>query len=411
MPHRMDVELTSARPDGTWTWRAAGAKQPKGMVDGGLLYEGAAVGDVVRVEAAFEIDGISIVSVLPPKEKKRPQPERLEVLGPPPPPRDAGPRGDKPPPRRPRREQREQRDQREQRERRPGGRGPAEPKAGARPPSKPRPKRLSPGHAHRTAALEALPAEQRPVAEQVLRGGIPAVRHAVETQNAELRRQGKPEIRPEPLVALAEQLLPGLKAAEWRDRAEAVAKAPGEVALRDLRSVVAGADAGARDDEARLLAGSLRHALEERLGELRRRWLDEITSALDEERLVRALRLSARPPDPSIRFPADLALRMSQAAGAAMAADASPDRWTALLDAVAQSPVRRSVKPAGLPEQGGEELLRAARHACGRVPAVAALLGIDMPPPPGPPRPAAQGHRRPPPPRPRPRAAASETPE
>ena len=32
MPRRIDVELTSERADGTWTWRAAGAKQPKGEV-------------------------------------------------------------------------------------------------------------------------------------------------------------------------------------------------------------------------------------------------------------------------------------------------------------------------------------------------------------------------------------------
>ena len=33
----MEIELTSTRPDGTWTWRAAGARQPKGELDGGLL--------------------------------------------------------------------------------------------------------------------------------------------------------------------------------------------------------------------------------------------------------------------------------------------------------------------------------------------------------------------------------------
>ena len=29
MSRRIDIELTSARPDGTWTWRAAGARNPK----------------------------------------------------------------------------------------------------------------------------------------------------------------------------------------------------------------------------------------------------------------------------------------------------------------------------------------------------------------------------------------------
>src|SRR4051794_38582326 len=80
MSRRIDIELTSARDDGTWTWRAAGAKQPKGFLDGKLLYEGAKTGDVVRAEADFEIEGITIIAVLPPKEK-RSEPDRLEIVG------------------------------------------------------------------------------------------------------------------------------------------------------------------------------------------------------------------------------------------------------------------------------------------------------------------------------------------
>src|SRR5688500_4371014 len=82
MSRRIEVELTSARDDGTWTWRAAGARQPKGVLDGGLLYEGAKVGDVVRAEAEFDIDGITVIEVFPPKGAGR-EPERLEIIGPP----------------------------------------------------------------------------------------------------------------------------------------------------------------------------------------------------------------------------------------------------------------------------------------------------------------------------------------
>ena len=32
MSRRLEIELTSTREDGTWTWRAAGAKVPKGVV-------------------------------------------------------------------------------------------------------------------------------------------------------------------------------------------------------------------------------------------------------------------------------------------------------------------------------------------------------------------------------------------
>src|SRR3546814_1935857 len=63
MPRRIEIELTSARDDGSWTWRAAGAKAPKGTVDGGILPGEAKVGDVLRVEADFFVDGIQITSV------------------------------------------------------------------------------------------------------------------------------------------------------------------------------------------------------------------------------------------------------------------------------------------------------------------------------------------------------------
>jgi hypothetical protein len=69
MSIRIDIELTSARPDGTWTWRAAGAQKPKGVVDGGLLPAGSAVGAVLRAEAERELDGMTILSVATAKAK------------------------------------------------------------------------------------------------------------------------------------------------------------------------------------------------------------------------------------------------------------------------------------------------------------------------------------------------------
>jgi len=80
MPNRLDIELTSIRGDGSYTWRAAGARQPKGVIDAKVLAEDAKVGDVLRVEAEVEIDGITILSVLPPKEKATPG-GRIELIG------------------------------------------------------------------------------------------------------------------------------------------------------------------------------------------------------------------------------------------------------------------------------------------------------------------------------------------
>ena len=88
------------------------------------------------------------------------------------------------------------------------------------------------------------------------------MRRALQEQNARAREQGQPEIKADALLGLAEELLPRLKAAEWHDRAEAAAKDIDEINLRDLRSIVAGGDAGARDDESRILAKTLREALD-----------------------------------------------------------------------------------------------------------------------------------------------------
>jgi len=467
---RIDIELTSARPDGSWTWRAAGALQPRGVVDGSLLPEGAKAGDVLRAEAEFEIDGIVINSVLAPKERKRSEPERIELITPAsnsggvttqlvgrgggdrrrgrPDDRrgdrtdrgDRGDRGDRnrrdrPP--RPDRAERSERPGRPARAERPAGaesgprnqeRGPdrARAAAGPRPddrrrgpaPERGRPRseerdgqaasahggraarRLNPANTHRQAALAALPPEQRPVAEQVLRGGIPAVRTAIHLERERASAEGRPAPNADALIALAESLRPRLRAAEWRDRAEAAIKVADTVALRDLRSVVAGADL-ARDDEARQLAVTLRESLERRLATMREEWVAEIDRQLNEGRVVRALRASARPPEATTRLSAEQAARLSEAASSAMAPTTPPDRWAALLEAVAASPVRREVKPAGLPSDPGAALLGSAQQQAGRIPALAPLLGISIPPPPGPVRPASG---RPAPPR-RPRSA------
>ena len=64
MSRRLDIELTSTRDDGTWTWRAAGAKVPKGVLVATLLPNESKIGDVLKIEADFDIDGITVLSVI-----------------------------------------------------------------------------------------------------------------------------------------------------------------------------------------------------------------------------------------------------------------------------------------------------------------------------------------------------------
>ncbi len=406
MSRRIDVELTSTRPDGTWTWRAAGAKLPKGELAGSLIPDGVSLGDVVKVEADFLIDGIEILSVLPPKPA-RTEPERLEVTGtgkdgpgvttqlaPKGRGRDRGGGGrdgrrrggrqdgrggdkrgtagkDKP------RRDEKPRDGQPASERPKGRRDrPSRPRSDDRP-SKPKPKKLRPKRAHRSAVLATVPEEQRPIAEQVLRGGLPAVRQAIETQNEGARAAGQPEIDPAVFMKMAEDLLPVLKAAEWHDRADAAMATIEDVSLADLRSVVVAADGNARTDETRALAEKLRTGLTLRVDREHQAWLGELRTATSEGRTVRALRLSSRPPKAGTPLPADLLSALAQQASAALAADVAPQRWGTVLDAVSYSPARAQVVPVGLPPEPGDELLATVRKVAGRVPAIAALFGVE----------------------------------
>ncbi len=80
MPNRLDIEITSQASDSSYTWRSAGAKEPKGTIKASLLPSGVTIGDVLKVEADFMIDGIEITAVLPQKTKKD-EPELLELFG------------------------------------------------------------------------------------------------------------------------------------------------------------------------------------------------------------------------------------------------------------------------------------------------------------------------------------------
>jgi len=453
MTRRIDIELTSSRDDGTWTWRAPGARQPRGSLEASLLPEGVKVGDILRAEAEFEIDGIVVTSVQAPKDASRvDKAARIEIIGSG---RDNAPGGvsvvlapggrrrdfdtDGSRPRRgapgrspaPRRDgvrgapegdgrggpsaaggAREGRPARQTRAPRPERGAPGErperaertgrperagrEAGGPRPPRAERterPRRLQTVSTHRNAALAELRPEQLPVAEQLLGGVIPAGRNASEEKTAGAGAEGRAEVSPDPLLTLAEELLPRMNLAGWKDRAVAARNAGKDAPLREVRSVVASASTVTLDDEGRELVGTLRDALQTRVTALRDSWLARIVAALDAGRVADALRVSARPPEPAARVPAELAVRLADAAGSAMAPELAEAEWKTLLDAVVDSPVRRTVKPAGLPDPAGEELRTAARRAAGLVPELARLLGLPIPPPPGPRRPTPSGAR------------------
>jgi hypothetical protein len=438
MSHRIDVELTSERGDGTWTWRAAGARQPKGVVNGTLLPSQAKVGDVLRAEAEAELEGIVIIGVTPPKSKGRTEPERIEIVGsrneevgvtaqlarggkkkdfadfdgkdrggr-----RERGDRGDRGPggdrrggpggPGGPRsggpggpggtrtggapRRDADGRPDRARSDRRPSDRPRSDRHDGrgdrSAPPSKPRAKRLRAGRSHRQALVNQLPAEQRPLAELVLRGGVPLVRETLDVQRKAAQAQGIPAVTPGPVIDVAEKLAPHARLAEWQDRAEAALAQANEVDLRDLRSVVVAADGVARHEQTRETAEQLRVALTTRVEREHRSWLEELAGLVDEGRAVAALRLSSRPPKAGIPLPPPLATKLSDLVVAQLTPDTPSDRYAAVLDALAFSPVRTLPVPAELPSSPSPALLEAVKRLGDRIPQIAAAFGVEPAPP------------------------------
>ena len=79
MPRRIDIELTSSLDDGSWTWRQAGARVPKGVLAGTILPDASKVGDQLKVEVEQGIDGIDVVSVIKGREDQAPS-NVLELL-------------------------------------------------------------------------------------------------------------------------------------------------------------------------------------------------------------------------------------------------------------------------------------------------------------------------------------------
>ncbi len=417
MSRRLDIELTSTREDGTWTWRAAGAKVPKGVVESSLLPNESKVGDQLKIEADFDIDGITVLSVVPQRDKSQ-KATFLQLIDDKPftgvteklakksksdrPQRDQrGPRTDRP--ERADKSERKPRSESPRRERTPRSPGdkPATPvvQLAVRPVAK----RLKPNRKHRAAVLQSLPAEQRSVAERALAGGIRAVREAIKTQNTQLKAEGKPEIKADGLISMAQDILPKLRVAEWLDKAEAAKSEITLLDLRDLRAVVVGADDPmvVRDETTRELATELKLALKQRQETEMSQWLDDIKAALSATRVLRAIKLSGEPPKAGVLFPVELGQQLAKATADSLSNEASSDRWIAILEALAFSPIRAAVKPLGAPQATTDALRQTVKRLAPLVPQIAALFAIEVKPgaqtprPLRPPRPKREFKRKP----------------
>src|ERR1700691_3157171 len=81
MSRRIEIEITSLNGD-VATWRAAGAKLPKGVLQASLVPGGPVIGGVYRADIEQYMEGIEILSVTAPKTASPvdPKNERLELI-------------------------------------------------------------------------------------------------------------------------------------------------------------------------------------------------------------------------------------------------------------------------------------------------------------------------------------------
>lgn len=373
MATRIDIEITSDRGDGTLTWRAAGAKQPKGVVPASLLPAGASVGDILKAEAEFTVDGPELISLTAPKTARDNSFERLELLG-------SGDssggvttdlaRKGRGGGRRGGRERGGGRGRGDDKPR--GGRERDKPRGGQR-----RRAEIRPGRAHREAWITDLPETHRPVAEQLMHEGRDGVKAALDRQNDAARADGREPIDIGPIMRIADQLSPALAEAEAKDRTDAVIGAVETADLRELRKHYVN---GASQFSPETLA-TLRPKLTARIDRDQATWARELREALSEGRVVRALQRSGRPARAGVPLPADLVEALCSAANDALDPDEEPHRWTVVIEALAGSPIRRLIKPDAIPQDKDDELLDTVDRVAHLVPGVASAFGIEPRPP------------------------------
>ena len=201
------------------------------------------------------------------------------------------------------------------------------------------------------------------------------------------------------MISLAEQLLPEVRPRCGLDRADAAVAQLESISLRDLRTTVVGATP--RDEQGRALLATLREALTGRVAKIRTTWEEEIGHARRGwARCCRRCgsRLGHRMRELDFRRRSRNRSRRPRArrlTRRCLPSDGSRSK------AAAASPVRLSVKPAGMPTDESGTLRQSAAAWAGRIPALTPMLGLALPPPPRPVRRVApergrrQGQRQP----------------
>lgn len=399
MANHIEIEITSKRSDGSFTWRAKGAKEPKGVVDPVIVGVDTVVGEVFKAEFESWLDGVQIVSAIK-SSKKIGSSNDIEILGP----RQfkAGvtatliakkqqnkarkPRNDKDDMTRDRSPKRENRANNVLGNNRDKARdkdhdGYRERSKDKRTTNRHKPEPIAVGTFYKDKLMHSLEIQERPIADYLFDGGLPAVREAIANQQKEAKEKNLPPIIETPLLAIAERLMPQIRDALWRDRADAILKLD-RVTLKDLRSLIVSAHP--RDEEERKIVADLKDRLSKKISDVATSWQGQVKSSTEAGKLKEALELSTKSPDHSVSLNSEIAELLASKVSAALNKDLNPTEWIELVEAASQAPIRKLIKPASVPEDATGEVEKTSKKLAGLIPQLAPIIGLKIPPPPRP---------------------------
>jgi hypothetical protein len=92
---------------------------------------------------------------------------------------------------------------------------------------------------------------------------------------------------------------------------------------------------------------------------------------------VRALKLAGQPPKAGAIFPTELGRRLAESASANLTSDALTDRWVAVLEAAAFTPVRAQITITSKPDNPAAELTKTIERLATLLPQIATAFGIS----------------------------------
>lgn len=370
MSYKINIELTSQRPDGIFTWRVKGAKNPKGVVSPELLPENSSVKDELIAEVEYLMDGVSIIRV-----DKLPEPESnstKEIL------RLDGPA--------PSLEKKAIKNQKKG-PRKEAGRRVKEDgdisfkgSRGRRDLTKSRnAKRESLGK-NVKEFLESLDPAHQIIARKLLRGGISALKRAIEEQNKKARESNQPELMEEPILKIADELLPRVRKALWLDKCDNLLQREDKAGLKDLRALITSAQI--EDEKDRELLVRLRSLLADVQKKTQSKFSEELAKEIEQGNLREALELLSSPPDASLVIEKKYTDKLIALCNTKIEELRNKDEFLDLLRLILKSPIRRQIELTKLPQGFTREDLRFLASVSSQIPSLVGLLGIKLPPPP-----------------------------